>query len=737
MKDKSSMILLSIACFGINALAELPIDRRVGREPIYQGQPAYGLIVFDAEAQQRVWMIHDGEHLWVDKNGNGDLTDEGEKVLAEKPEIALATEERSYGFNVGEITVAGQTHKGLTVSAIPLRQYRDSELANLPAVAQWLKNNPNGFCYSVTVDAVRPRLKGGGLDGCVTFSCGPVDLNGLLRFAPSPADAPIIHLGKRLELSFYASRPTLRVGHGSEWMLVVGSPGVGPGTFAAIDHTDTIPKHAYPAAEVTFPSLKDHSPIVEHFEFKERCCGINLYGWVRVPSTATVGVAKVRLTFDQWIAGNVAPTSFDIMVLPAKSGPKLEPVSSALIATLPHPERLANVSTVTYSLDGQRLFIAGYPSGVIQFWNVETREELYRIETPRGYRNSADYALLTSDWKMLYVPTEDRKAIPSEQNGQKLWRFEFSGLIRRWDLTTRSELDPLVPPAGHGNEFAMLIPDQQLLLSVERMNRSSTDPDKTVTVLWNLKTGQRQVWADGFVVPKLSADRRRAVATDINFETKSTVLTITTFPERKVLIEKKYDGVDGRVLNAVGFSPDGKVLACELGGKKGAKPTILFLDPETLAEQGRWIGAEDDDLYGWAGGQFTPDGRRFLMTDGQGVLHVWNVATKRVERTVSIGQRSSGLLAISPSGRWLATAWMPKRDPSIANSRKPDPQDLPQPRITFIDLTDAKATPITLIAPQGYVGSLAFRPGGQQLAFGSAGGVHLFDLAKLGLDQVK
>ncbi|MCX7701462.1 MAG: hypothetical protein N2039_11330 [Gemmataceae bacterium] len=249
----------------------MPIPRQIGREPKYQNQPAYGLIVFDAAAQQRVWMVHDGEHLYVDKNGNGDLTDEGEKILAEKPRIAPSAGERFYTFNVGELTVAGQTHKGLTVSATPLRRYRDSELAKLPAFDQLLKKNPSGFCYSVAVDAVRPGMKGGGLDGRISFASGPVDLNGVLQFTAAPADAPIIHLGNRLELSFYASRPTVRLGRGSEWILVVGSPGVGPGTFAAIYYKDTIPETAYPVAEVTFPSPKGESPIVERFELKERC----------------------------------------------------------------------------------------------------------------------------------------------------------------------------------------------------------------------------------------------------------------------------------------------------------------------------------------------------------------------------------------------------------------------------------------------------------------------------------
>jgi hypothetical protein len=39
-----------------------------------------------------------------------------------------------------------------------------------------------------------------------------------------------------------------------------------------------------------------------------------------------------------------------------------------------------------------------------------------------------------------------------------------------------------------------------------------------------------------------------------------------------------------------------------------------------------------------------------------------------------------------------------------------------------------KAPPRTLVARHGFVGGVAFSPDGRTLAFGSSGGVHLFDL---------
>jgi hypothetical protein len=51
------------------------IDRRIGKEPAYQAKPQYCLLVFGPEAGFRVWLVLDGDVLYVDRNGNGDLTE--------------------------------------------------------------------------------------------------------------------------------------------------------------------------------------------------------------------------------------------------------------------------------------------------------------------------------------------------------------------------------------------------------------------------------------------------------------------------------------------------------------------------------------------------------------------------------------------------------------------------------------------------------------------------------------
>ena len=61
------------------------IDRTIAKEPAYKSKPKYCLLVFGPEAKTRVWLVLDGETLYVDRNGNGDLTETDEMLTQERP----------------------------------------------------------------------------------------------------------------------------------------------------------------------------------------------------------------------------------------------------------------------------------------------------------------------------------------------------------------------------------------------------------------------------------------------------------------------------------------------------------------------------------------------------------------------------------------------------------------------------------------------------------------------------
>jgi hypothetical protein len=54
------------------------VGRTITKEPTYKSKPQYCLLVLGPEAKFRVWLVQDGGTLYVDRNGNGDLTEAGE-----------------------------------------------------------------------------------------------------------------------------------------------------------------------------------------------------------------------------------------------------------------------------------------------------------------------------------------------------------------------------------------------------------------------------------------------------------------------------------------------------------------------------------------------------------------------------------------------------------------------------------------------------------------------------------
>jgi hypothetical protein len=265
-------VLGAVLTAGPLAAADLArVERRIRKEPAYQTKaPKYGLLVFGPEAADRVWLVLDGDTLYVDRNGDGDLTEPGEKVVADKGRDPA---EYGYDFEVGEVRVGGKVHKGLRVSFTPLTFYAGNPaLANYAPLHAALKADPKALAASVAVDVESACLKGGGLGGRLTYKAGFHDLDGVFQFGDRPAQAPIVHLDGPLQITFYGERPTLRLAREDDLVLVVGTPGRGPGTFAMLDYEQTIPEKLYPQIEITFPAARPGDPSPrQHCELKERC----------------------------------------------------------------------------------------------------------------------------------------------------------------------------------------------------------------------------------------------------------------------------------------------------------------------------------------------------------------------------------------------------------------------------------------------------------------------------------
>jgi hypothetical protein len=266
--SRSSLTLLAclIGCANAWAADLTKIERFIAKEPRYQTRtPEYCLLVFGPEAKTRVWLVRDGDTLYVDRNGNGDLTEPGEKVAADARQSKPG--ENAYTFQAGDVRVGKHLHKDLSISMVKLADFVDVD----EAVKAHVSKNPQARGYMVAMEMEIPGLAGKGEGGRVIQQAVFADYNGLLRFAANPFDAPIIHLGGPLQISL-AHPQRLQIGRSVDVVLGVGTPGVGPGTMAFVFYDGVIPQSAYPKLEVTYPPVKEgESPFKELYELRARC----------------------------------------------------------------------------------------------------------------------------------------------------------------------------------------------------------------------------------------------------------------------------------------------------------------------------------------------------------------------------------------------------------------------------------------------------------------------------------
>src|SRR5262245_65651509 len=63
----AALVLVGVAAAGDRATDLTKIDRTIAKEPAYKSKPKYCLLVFGPEAKMRVWLVLDGDVLYVDR----------------------------------------------------------------------------------------------------------------------------------------------------------------------------------------------------------------------------------------------------------------------------------------------------------------------------------------------------------------------------------------------------------------------------------------------------------------------------------------------------------------------------------------------------------------------------------------------------------------------------------------------------------------------------------------------
>jgi hypothetical protein len=257
------------------------VSRSIRKQPEYRSQPKYCLLVFGASVEDRVWLVLDGDTLYVDRNGNGDLTEPGERI--QSPAFSASdhpAHQRERSIETGDLSFNGFTHTGLVVhqteyrrkvetfrgvgltSAQDWQSYLDSIWSCVPdGIVFSISLNLDVRCYSQFAKAERARV----------HHFAWIDQQGQLTFADRPDAAPVVHFGGPITFRVSPSQKLPHGAHGEKLTVFLGSAGLGPGTFATMSY-DLVPKDVHPAVEVRFPTKESaQEPLVRRYVLKDRC----------------------------------------------------------------------------------------------------------------------------------------------------------------------------------------------------------------------------------------------------------------------------------------------------------------------------------------------------------------------------------------------------------------------------------------------------------------------------------
>lgn len=263
--------------------ALLTVDRTLKKEPRYGDTPGYVMFAFGPDSTRRMWAVLDGQTLYIDKNGNGDLTEDGERV---QPFLIPweTPNPKSAFFQLPALDAAGGKHTDFYFSAIRLGA---------------------GAAYA------KIGLK---VDGKTMQFTGPEDL----RLTETPAEARVLPFGSRVVTAQVSQTMpgTPEAGKAVDFRVRVGTPGVGAGSFVAFGSEDVM---ANPVAEFEFAAARPgDAPRRVTLPLTDRCCGDQFHASLRVPDGSRTGIdaAGLTLSYPNCPWGPVAPVTRRVDVMP-------------------------------------------------------------------------------------------------------------------------------------------------------------------------------------------------------------------------------------------------------------------------------------------------------------------------------------------------------------------------------------------------------------------------------------
>jgi hypothetical protein len=245
------MIALALSLLAAGADAP-PVDfakipRTIAKTPTFTSKkPLYALFLFGEKHDARVWAVLDQgradkpdyDVLYLDLEGDGDLTQPTNRIVGKEPETRdeATGAEKPYQFEVDRLDVGGQKHRAFALIAA----------------------GPS-FSYQLSWEGKRTWYGPYGLD-----------YEHRAKLAESPEKAPILVPGGAGPFQFeLSSGEALVRGDADTVQLLIGNVGSERGAFSTTSN-DLLPKNDYVVVELVYTD-KDNKQKSFLAELRERC----------------------------------------------------------------------------------------------------------------------------------------------------------------------------------------------------------------------------------------------------------------------------------------------------------------------------------------------------------------------------------------------------------------------------------------------------------------------------------
>jgi hypothetical protein len=220
----------------------MKIDRTIAREPAYQSRPKYCLLVFGPSAKTRIWLVLDGDVLYVDRNGNGDLTEPEERF---RPRSTPGGTSPTYPFaEIREYPVLDQIPTGGGKKYTRFHVTHTTIKKDFTPVGRDNRELKSRFDKDPSLTRA----------GVTVYLDDKVRVQAVAEWTDRPGTAPVCHIGGPLTMAPLQRQELLRGKEETELQFCLGFRGLGRGAddaFTIIDYTE-VPEKVEPVAEFTF-----------------------------------------------------------------------------------------------------------------------------------------------------------------------------------------------------------------------------------------------------------------------------------------------------------------------------------------------------------------------------------------------------------------------------------------------------------------------------------------------------